>query len=190
MISSTLLTCRVSQTTGGLTNTKSVTFLSSRARGSLHLSAFHAAEPSFPFGFGLSYTKFDYSKLNIQSIVPARHRVRSLAARASQTGPGGPSTLYDTLYTVTFDVENSGEVDGNEVSQVLVLSRSLHETESLRKSRSALLGVPSLRWRTAQDPSVRHSTYHISHKFTQPSCCWKGLREDSHQGGRRRDRLD
>lgn len=66
----------------------------------------------------MSYTTFNYSKLAIESTIPARHRARSLIARAGQNAPGGLSTLYDTVYTVSFDVSNVGDVDGHEVSQL------------------------------------------------------------------------
>jgi beta-glucosidase len=50
-------------------------------------------EPLFPFGHGLSYTKFDYSKLNV-----------------SPSSAGG--------FDVTFRVHNVGNFDGDEVAQV------------------------------------------------------------------------
>jgi len=50
-------------------------------------------EPLFPFGHGLSYTKFDYSKLSV-----------------SPTSDGG--------FDVTFRVHNVGNFDGDEVAQV------------------------------------------------------------------------
>ncbi len=49
----------------------------------------------YPFGFGLSYTEFEYSSLNI-----------------TKTG--------DTDYTVTVDVRNIGKVKGDEVVQLYV----------------------------------------------------------------------
>jgi beta-glucosidase len=51
-------------------------------------------EPLFPFGFGLSYTTFDYSDL-----------------RTVPTGDG---------IDVSFRVKNTGQVDGSEIAQVYV----------------------------------------------------------------------
>jgi beta-glucosidase len=36
----------------------------------------------------------------------------------ANTNPGGPASLYDTAYTVSFAVQNTGQVDGNEVAQL------------------------------------------------------------------------
>lgn len=55
-------------------------------------------KPQFPFGFGLSYTKFDYSNLKI-----------------SGTG---------TDFTVTFTIKNSGNYDGAEVAQLYVSQKN------------------------------------------------------------------
>jgi len=52
-------------------------------------------EPQFPFGFGLSYTTFDYSNLQVKSSGPAR-------------------------YEVSFDVQNTGSRPGSDVAQVYV----------------------------------------------------------------------
>lgn len=51
-------------------------------------------EPLYPFGFGLSYTSFEYSNLNVKD--------------------NGNS------YEVTFDIKNTGNVDGAEVTQLYV----------------------------------------------------------------------
>jgi beta-glucosidase len=53
-------------------------------------------EPLFPFGHGLSYTKFDYSKLKVNT-----------------SGNKGPATTVKA----TVSVKNSGSVDGAEVVQ-------------------------------------------------------------------------
>ncbi|MCR4782237.1 MAG: glycoside hydrolase family 3 C-terminal domain-containing protein [Lachnospiraceae bacterium] len=53
----------------------------------------------YPFGHGLSYTKFVYSNLNIEK-----------SAKNDR----------DVLYTISFDVTNSGYVEGSEVAQVYV----------------------------------------------------------------------
>jgi beta-glucosidase len=61
-------------------------------------------KPLFPFGFGLSYTRFAYKDLEIS---PA-----SDAARAS-----------DQLVTVDFDVTNTGSRAGSDIAQVYVGDR-------------------------------------------------------------------
>jgi beta-glucosidase len=55
-------------------------------------------EPLFPFGFGLSYTKFEYSNLKL----------------TPRTEPSSP------MLKVEFDVANTGSRDGAEVAQVYV----------------------------------------------------------------------
>jgi beta-glucosidase len=74
-------------------------------------------EPLFPFGYGLSYTKFEYSGLTL----------------VSGTAPNGP------IVTVEFQVANTGDRAGAEVAQLYVhqakpsLPRPLKELKGFRK---------------------------------------------------------
>jgi beta-glucosidase len=54
----------------------------------------------FPFGFGLSYTTFEYSNLKVS--------------------PAASGKRGEALYTVSFDVKNSGNRKGADVAQVYV----------------------------------------------------------------------
>jgi beta-glucosidase len=57
----------------------------------------HHLKPLFPFGFGLSYTAFQFSHLSVAEVNPARHTV-----------------------VLRFEVKNTGKVAGAEVAQVYV----------------------------------------------------------------------
>lgn len=54
-----------------------------------------SARPLYPFGYGLSYTTFEYDNLNIEEI-------------------------GDTKYQITLDVTNTGQRDGDEVVQLYI----------------------------------------------------------------------
>ena len=57
----------------------------------------NGVKPRYPFGYGLSYTTFKYASLSIK-----------------------PQTGSDALYTVSFDVTNTGDRAGADVAQVYV----------------------------------------------------------------------
>ena len=70
-----------------------------------------SAKPLFPFGYGLSYTQFEYSDLQIE---PAK-------AMSFQRGNvRGRESMADTLCKVSFTIKNIGLCDGDEVVQLYV----------------------------------------------------------------------
>jgi beta-glucosidase len=68
--------------------------------------------PRYEFGFGLSYTTFAYSSLVTGSI--------SNSTGSGATAPGGVSSLWDVVATVTATVTNTGTVAGAEVAQLYI----------------------------------------------------------------------
>ena len=70
-----------------------------------------SAKPLFPFGFGLSYTQFEYSDLQVEPI----------KAMSFQQGEvGRMESMADTICKVTCTVKNIGPCDGDEVVQLYV----------------------------------------------------------------------
>lgn len=89
----------------------------------------HPEEIAFPFGHGLSYTDFRYDHLAV--------------------------TCEERKITITFEVENTGDVDGAEVAQIYVgvpasaVSRPVKELKAFEKIwlkageiKSAAIGIP------------------------------------------------
>ena len=79
-------------------------------------------KPRFEFGFGLSYTQFRYSGLNIYPVVGVQDQDGQLEADwlAAKPGPRGVGSstalwLHRPAYTVSFTVQNTGPVAGTEV---------------------------------------------------------------------------
>lgn len=73
-------------------------------------------EPRYEFGFGLSYTTFNYSGLALTQAPNA-----SLPAYPSgEVLMGGQKDLWDVLVNVSATVKNTGSVDGAEVAQLYV----------------------------------------------------------------------
>jgi beta-glucosidase len=73
-------------------------------------------QPRYEFGFGLSYTTFSYSNLQVS-------KLSGVSSSAYASGPilqGGQEDIWDVLVQVTADITNTGKVPGAEVAQLYV----------------------------------------------------------------------
>jgi beta-glucosidase len=76
----------------------------------------HNITPRYEFGFGLTYTTFEYANLEIS--------VTEIGKNASALPPtapileGGKQSLWDVLVVVEADISNTGSVGASEVAQL------------------------------------------------------------------------
>jgi beta-glucosidase len=84
-------------------------------------------EPRFEFGFGLSYTSFEYSNLQIASEAKP-------GLSTGERGVGGRADLWEEVVRVTVDVANTGGTDGAHVVQ-LYLSFPEEADQPIRQLR-------------------------------------------------------
>ncbi|KIJ61468.1 glycoside hydrolase family 3 protein [Hydnomerulius pinastri MD-312] len=84
-------------------------------------------EPRFEFGFGLSYTTFKYSNLEISTIKSQDNAQKDLVdawsnGQASPIAEGSSTALWlhEPAFKVTFNVKNTGSVSGTEIPQLYI----------------------------------------------------------------------
>lgn len=69
-------------------------------------------EPRFEFGFGLSYTSFEYSNLHVGSVNV------SAGLASGPRAVGGRADMWDEVAEITVEITNSGKIGGAEVAQL------------------------------------------------------------------------
>lgn len=77
------------------------------------------ARPLYPFGYGLSYTQFEYSDLHVEQ-VKAMSLTTSNAKHFQHGDVRERESMADTICKVTCLVKNTGSSDGDEVVQLYV----------------------------------------------------------------------
>ncbi|KAF5331798.1 hypothetical protein D9758_016866 [Tetrapyrgos nigripes] len=76
--------------------------------------------PRYEFGFGLSYTTFNYSDIVIAESAAHADELSIQETAEPFEEFDGSNSLYDVLFTVSASVTNTGKVAGSEVSQLYV----------------------------------------------------------------------
>ena len=82
-----------------------------------------SAKPLFPFGYGLSYTQFEYTDLQVETLSAMSFQPEHVQ---------GMESMVDTLCKVTCTVKNIGACDGDEVVQLYVRDEVASVAPALR----------------------------------------------------------
>jgi beta-glucosidase len=76
--------------------------------------------PRFAFGYGLTYSTFNYSSLSISVNASAIRSSTPPGTTAGMATEGGTISLYDNIATVSISVKNTGSVAAAEVAQLYI----------------------------------------------------------------------
>ncbi|EOS38388.1 hypothetical protein C808_02589 [Lachnospiraceae bacterium M18-1] len=104
-----------------------------------------STEPLFPFGYGLSYTKFEYSDLSVTPEVPA-----------------------DGIVEVCCRIKNCGERDGEEVVQLYVTD----ELSSMLRPAQELAGFCRVALKAGETKKVRFTMWANQFAFLDEDMHW------------------
>ncbi|KAI0281739.1 glycoside hydrolase family 3 protein [Russula brevipes] len=132
-------------------------------------------KPRFEFGFGLSYTQFQYSGLVIAPVNSGQDQDQLLETNwlAAKPGPQGVGAstalwLHRPAYSVSFTVQNTGSVAGTEIAQLY-----LHFPEHAGEPPSVLRGFTDVDLQPGESEtvSITLSRYDLS-TWDVPSQSW------------------
>ncbi|KAJ8517606.1 hypothetical protein ONZ45_g5248 [Pleurotus djamor] len=123
----------------------------------------HNITPRFEFGFGLSYTKFEYSNLHVTKIDGKGGALETAwaAGKASPHAQGSSTALWlhRPAFKVTFDVKNVGKVFGGDIPQLYVnMPASAGEPPSLLRGFNNVEVSPG----QAKQVTINLSRYDLS----------------------------
>jgi beta-glucosidase len=76
--------------------------------------------PRFAFGYGLTYSSFEYSSLHISVDASATLSPIPPGTTPGITTEGGTTSLYDNIATISISVTNTGTVSAAEVAQLYI----------------------------------------------------------------------